>query len=113
MRSPLKLALVAAVPFEMLNFCLLSFREGEAMPHHWLPRLLANQWLMLHWLGILTQNAVDRMGSSALWQILAFMFCGYCETVVLLAVLLFALRGLWHQRTRHSGAIHSHASRLR
>lgn len=105
MKSPVKVALLAAIPFELLNFCLLSGRYPDHLPHLFMKKVIAIEWIGLHWLGILTMNAVGNMGSSLLWQILAFVFCGYLETAILLAILLYAARGFL-RRSRHQ-AIHS------
>jgi hypothetical protein len=106
MKSPLKIALLAAVPIEFVNFCLLSWNVGEPLPRHLIHRILAEQWVAFHWLGILSLNALYRMGSSAVWEILAVVLCGYLETAFGVGIVLFALRGLRHRHRTHP-AMHS------
>jgi len=97
MNSPLKLALLAALPIEAANLRWAGFPlEGLPDRTSWVVKVVAYQWLFLHYPGMLllfhlSESRMDRQALSRIETPLLFVN-GYCETVLLIVAIVLGVR---------------------
>jgi putative effector of murein hydrolase LrgA (UPF0299 family) len=84
-RSPIKLALLGAIPIEALNLIFFAFPLGTGLPANipWYTRLMADQWLLLHLPGVVSLGLLGRLALQRFDYFVLFV-SGYLETVLLL-----------------------------
>jgi hypothetical protein len=106
MKSPAKIAALAAVPIEAVNLWLLlhspldsGFPDGTSL---WV-RVVFTQAGFLHVLGFYLYDLlnVKSSGSEAVFA-LTFLICGYIETFLLVMGMVYGfrwIRGMSHKRS--------------
>ena len=100
MKSPLVVALIAALPIETANFWLAAFPIDTELPPDtdWSLKVIGYQWLCLHSPGLLLGSYL--VGSRFEKFIMPFAFAsGYLDTALLIALGVWAFRW-WSNRSR-------------
>jgi hypothetical protein len=99
MKSPIEFALVAAIPAEAANFLFAGFPIDTGFPADtsWYVKLIAYQWLYLHWWGWLLVFKIDDAGFEKLivhgkLGDFILLVSGYLDTVLLILAGIFVLR---------------------
>lgn len=84
MKSPITFGLVAAIPIEALNFRFLGFPIDVGLPADtsWYWKLIAYQWLYLHWAGLISLDWIEHVVGCQ--QLNVVMGCHRLDTCVLL-----------------------------
>src|ERR1700678_1054732 len=85
------LALVVAIPLELVNFFFLAFPIDVGLPDDapWYAQALGAEWVLLHLPGLRLTSWLDPYPSSPKIEIVVWMLSGYIDTaLVLLAFIL-------------------------
>lgn len=88
MISPIKFALIAAIPIEAANLLFAGYPTDVGLPPAtiWYEKLIAYRWLFLHWLGLFL---IDDTGINALNNFV-FLASGYFDTALLIVLVIFS-----------------------
>jgi hypothetical protein len=93
-----KFALLAAIPAEAVNFWFAGFPIDVGLPPDASVRvkLVAYQWLFLHYPVILSINWFEKLPQKieGLLVDLSLVVCGYAETVLLFLMALLVFKSL-------------------
>jgi hypothetical protein len=94
MRFALKLALLVAIPCEIVVFGLYAypFDTGYSSDDSLFYRVMSHFWLALHWPGVLSLAWLERRGASAFSELLVFVMSGYFSMVLFLFAAILAFR---------------------
>ncbi len=92
-RSILKIAALAALSIEIINFWVVGYPTAE----HSLTTINQNaavalQWDVLHLPGLIAIDRIQLLREHAHACSIVFFISGYIDTAILLAALIFALR---------------------
>ncbi len=102
MKSPIRLALIAALLIEALNLRFVVVPIDVGLPEDatlW-ERILADQWVYLHYAGLLMITSMDRLSLQRYAYPILYV-TGYLETALLLVFGILIFR-LWrHLLRRH------------
>jgi hypothetical protein len=103
-KSPIRLALVAAIPVEAINFFFAMFPVDVGLPPDakWYTKATGFEWLVLHWPGLWLGHWMDNTRFEWLEAFL-WAACGYLDTVIVIIAGILVFRLLRHAR-RHQDA---------
>jgi hypothetical protein len=105
MKNRVLIALLAAMPLELVNFFFFMPRmdPGATRPASVVANTLVFEWVTLHWPGLWLQ---DRFHESPMLPALAIFASGYLDTclLILLCVLLYKAGRLLYARTTRAAA---------
>jgi hypothetical protein len=104
-KSPIKFALIAAIPLEALNFWLVSFPLDVGFPPDtpWHVKLIPYQWLVLHWPGVWLLEPLIGTKFEKLAEVI-FVGIGYFDTVLLILVGILGVRLVRRVMQKYSAA---------
>lgn len=111
MKSPVKIALLAASVIEAVNFFLLAppIDVGYPPGTPWYINLIGLQWVILHWPSGLFLNRFERVFGCQQFNIVmgcrwvdifVFFVIGYLDTALLLIAIILGLRWIPQLRRR-------------
>jgi len=93
MRSILKAALLAALPFEMVNFWVVGYPAGTSgLSSSSHSAAIALQWYLLHLPGVVASDRSFFLRAHTTAGSLVFFIAGYIDTAILIAAILWAVR---------------------
>ncbi|HEX4004944.1 MAG TPA: hypothetical protein VHX60_02095 [Acidobacteriaceae bacterium] len=104
-----KLALLAALPAEIVMFGLFAYPVGVGFTRDdkLITRCLGRVWLVLHWPGVVSHRWLEQHSVSALSEILVFFIGGYLNMFLLMVAVLFVFRWLL-RHSQQARSVHSH-----
>ena len=103
MRSNFKAALLAAIPFEVVNFWLVGYPAGTSgLSSSSQSAGLALQWYVFHLPGIIASDRSIFLRAHPVVCSLLLMLTGYIDTVLLLWAIIGATRLTLHTLRRLS-----------
>ena len=107
MRSTLKFASLAAIPVEIVNFCLIGYPAGSSLSSR--SAGLALEWYALHMPGIIASDRSPYLRSHSTLCSVVFFIAGYIVTALLLAAFTWAAKlALRRLRKLSSPLKHAH-----
>jgi hypothetical protein len=100
MRRPVKIALIAAAPIALLNLPP-TFAIDVGLPDDagWFERIIAGEWVVMHWLGLWVVQVLAKWHISLLNDnfmsvaISLAILSGYIEWALLIAAGIYAYQG--------------------
>jgi hypothetical protein len=101
-RSPLTVALIAALPIEVANFYLVSFPIDTGLEPNtaWDIKVIAYQWLYIHLPGFLLIRGMQDSEIHKVGNLILFVG-GYLDTAVLIFLGLLLSRW-WERRSQRT-----------
>ena len=104
-KSPIVIALLAAIPVEAVNFWFAMFPIDVGLPPDakWYTKALGFQWLFLHWPGLWLSSGMDNTRFERLEPFL-WAASGYVDTVLLILAGIFAFRRVRGLARKYGGA---------
>ena len=89
----LKAALIAALPIEIVNFWVVGYPAGaNGLTSASQSAAVALQWYLLHLPGVIASDRIAPLRENAFACSFVLFIVGYIDTVILLALIIWAAR---------------------
>jgi hypothetical protein len=105
MKKRIIIALVAALPTELVNFFVSPFPIDVGLPPDAGPfaQFMGTQWLILHYPGLLFSSRIDHFEHSGL-MISTLLVSGYIDSALLIFLGIYLYRAIRRLVRRNSAA---------